>query len=185
MWIYKITNIQNNKIYIGQTIRPVKNRFHRHINDALNNNLDTHFARAIRKYGKDNFIIETIDEATNQIELNQKEQYWIQHYNSVQNGYNETDAINKCGGNTYQSKTIEEMNIIKEKLRVSKMGGKNPNARKVKMIDLVNNIEIIFNSQQECANYLNLSSHMPISRRCRGYTKSPLNNQYQLLNLFH
>ena len=146
MWIYKITNIQNNKIYIGQTIRPVKDRFHRHINDALNNNLDTHFARAIRKYGKDNFIIETIDEATNQIELNQKEQYWIQHYNSVQNGYNETDAINKCGGNTYQSKTIEEMNIIKEKLRVSKMGGKNPKARKVKMIDLVNNIEIIFNS---------------------------------------
>ena len=179
MWIYKITNIQNNKIYIGQTIRPVKDRFHRHINDALNNILDTHFARAIRKYGKDNFIIETIDEATNQIELNQKEQYWIQHYNSVQNGYNETDAINKCGGNTYQSKTIEEMSIIKEKLRASKIGGKNPNARKVKMIDLVNNIEIIFNSQQECANYLNLSSHMPISRRCRKYTKSPLNNQYQ------
>ena len=22
MWIYKITNIQNNKVYIGQTIRP-------------------------------------------------------------------------------------------------------------------------------------------------------------------
>ena len=147
MWIYKITNIQNNKIYIGQTIRPVKDRFHRHINDALNNNLDTHFARAIRKYGKDSFIIEIIDEAINQIELNQKEQYWIQYYNSIQNGYNETDAINKCGGNTYQSKTTEEMSAIKEKLRVSKIGGKNPNARKVKMIDLVNTIEMIFNSQ--------------------------------------
>ena len=36
MWIYKITNIQNNKVYIGQTIRPVKDRFNRHINDALN-----------------------------------------------------------------------------------------------------------------------------------------------------
>ena len=116
MWIYKIINIQNNKIYIGQTIRPVKDRFHRHINDALNNNLDTHFARAIRKYGKDSFIIEIIDEAINQIELNQKEQYWIQYYNSIQDGYNETDAINKCGGNTYQSKTTEEMSAIKEKL---------------------------------------------------------------------
>ena len=179
MWIYKITNIQNNKVYIGQTIRPVKDRFHRHINDALNNNLDTHFARAIRKYGKDSFIIEIIDEATNQIELNQKEQYWIQYYDSIQDGYNETDAINKCGGNTYQSKTAEEMSAIKEKLRASKIGSKNPNARKVKMIDLVNTIEMIFNSQQDCANYLNLSSHMPISRRCRGYTKSPLNNQYQ------
>ena len=37
MWIYKITNIQNNKVYIGQTIRPIQDRFNRHINDAINN----------------------------------------------------------------------------------------------------------------------------------------------------
>ena len=61
MWIYKITNIQNNKSYIGQSIRPIEQRFHRHINDALNNILDTHFARAIRAYGKENFKIEVID----------------------------------------------------------------------------------------------------------------------------
>ena len=178
MWIYKITNIQNNKVYIGQTIRPVKNRFNRHINDAMNNTLNTHFARAIRKYGKEKLIIEIIDEAKNQDELNLKEQYWINYYNSVKEGYNETNAICKCGGNTYQSKTPEEMKIIGEKIRASKLGGNNPNARKVKMIDLINNQEMIFNSQQECADYLKLSSHMPVSRRCRGYTKSPLNNQY-------
>ena len=95
MYIYKITNIQNNKVYIGQTIRPIKDRFHRHINDAMNNILDTHYARAIRKYGKDNFIIEEIDNANSQDELNKKEQYWIQYYNSVIEGYNETDAISK------------------------------------------------------------------------------------------
>lgn len=66
MWIYKITNIQNNKCYIGQTIRPIEQRFHRHINDAINNILNTHFARAIRKYGEENFIIEEIDTAKNQ-----------------------------------------------------------------------------------------------------------------------
>ena len=76
MWIYKITNIQNNKVYIGQTIRPIKQRFHRHLNDALNNILDTHFARAIRKYGKDSFIIEEIDTAQTQDELNKKEQVY-------------------------------------------------------------------------------------------------------------
>ena len=107
MWIYKITNIQNNKVYIGQTIRPVEQRFHRHINDALNNILDTHFARAIRKYGKDSFKIEIIDTAKSQDELNQKERYWIQQYDSVNNGYNETDAISKCGGNTYKSNANE------------------------------------------------------------------------------
>ena len=118
MWIYKITNIQNNKVYIGQTIRPIEQRFHRHINDAMNNILDTHFARAIRKYGKDSFIIEEIDTAQTQDELNQKEQYWIRYYDAVNKGYNETDAINKCGGNTYQSKTEEEMKIKCDDLEV-------------------------------------------------------------------
>ena len=96
MWIYKITNIQNNKVYIGQSIRPINQRFQRHINDALNNILDTHFARAIKKYGKENFVIEEIDTANTQEELNKKEQYWIKYYDSVINGYNETDAISKC-----------------------------------------------------------------------------------------
>ena len=105
MWIYKITNIQNNKVYIGQTIRPIKDRFHRHINDAMNNILNTHFARAIRKYGKDSFIIEEIDTAQTQKELNEKEQYWIKYYNSVKEGYNETDAILKSGGNTGRIKS--------------------------------------------------------------------------------
>lgn len=83
MWIYKITNVQNNKVYIGQTIRPITDRFNRHINDALHNIIDTHFARAIRKYGKENFKIEEIDFASSQEELNQKEQYWIRYYDSV------------------------------------------------------------------------------------------------------
>lgn len=74
MWIYKITNLINNKVYIGQTIRPIEDRFKRHINDAVNNVLDTHLARAIRKYGKENFIIEEIDTASTQEELTLKEQ---------------------------------------------------------------------------------------------------------------
>ena len=151
MWIYKITNIQNNKVYIGQTIRPVKDRFNRHINDALNNIIDTHFARAIRKYGKENFIIEQIDTAQTQDELNQKERYWIQYYNSVEEGYNETDAISKCGGNTYQSKTEEEMEVIKEKIRQTKIGAKNPKARKVKRINIETNEIDIFDTVISCA----------------------------------
>ena len=149
MWIYKITNIQNNKVYIGQSIRPIEQRFKRHISDALNNILDTHFARAIRKYGKDSFQIETIDTAQTQEELNRKEQYWIQQYDSVNNGYNETDAISKCGGNTYKSKTKEEMSKIKEKIRQTKLGAKNPHSTKVKCRNVNTHEEYHFDTQKQ------------------------------------
>lgn len=172
MWIYKITNIQNNKCYIGQTIRPIEQRFHRHINDA--EKLNTHFAKAIRKYGKENFKIEIIDTAKNQNELNQKEQYWIRYYDSVKNGYNETDAINKCGGNTYQSKTAEEMKVIRNKIRESKIGGKNPMARKIKRRNIETDEIDYFNSIIECARACGIKNgKTSISSRLNGTTKSP------------
>ena len=179
MWIYKITNIQNNKVYIGQTIRPIKDRFHRHINDAMNNILDTHFARAIRKYGKDNFVIEEIDKANNQNELNEKEQYWIRYYNSVNEGYNETDAISKCGGNTYLSKTEEEMEIIKNKIRQTKLGKKNPMAKKIKRTNMVTNEVDIFDTVISCAQACGIKNgKTSITTRLNGQVKSPFKNKW-------
>ena len=179
MWIYKITNIQNNKVYIGQTIRPIKDRFHRHINDAMNNILDTHFARAIRKYGKDNFIIEEIDFANNQNELNKKEQYWIRYYDSIYSGYNETDAISKCGGNTYMSKTEEEMDIIKEKIRQTKLGDKNPMAKKIKRINIITNEIDIFDTIISCAQACGIKNgKTSITTRLNGEIKSPFKKQW-------
>lgn len=45
--------------------------------------------RAINKYGKTNFTIEVIEEieSTN---LNDREKYWIEYYDSYNNGYNST-----------------------------------------------------------------------------------------------
>ena len=174
MWIYKITNIQNNKVYIGQTIRPIEQRFHRHLNDALNNILDTHLARAIRKYGKDSFIIEEIDNAQTQDELNQKEQYWIRYYNSVKDGYNETDAISKCGGNTYQSKTKEEMEVIKDKIRQTKIGANNPMARKIKRTNIITNEVDIFDTIISCAKACGIQNgKTSITTRLNGQVKRP------------
>lgn len=179
MWIYKITNVQNSKVYIGQSIRPIQHRFRRHINDANNNILDTHFARAIRKYGEDQFIIEEIDTAKTQDELNQKEQYWIQQYDSVKNGYNETDAISKCGGNTYQSKTQEEMEEIKEKIRQTKLGKKNPMARKVKRINILTGEEEIFDTVIACAKACGIKNgKTSVMTRLTGKVKSPFKKQW-------
>lgn len=88
--IYKATNLINNKVYIGQTIRRLEERIYYHYYRA-EHELEithTHFINAIRKYGKENFQWEQIDQADSQEELNNKEIYWIQYYNSIENGYN-------------------------------------------------------------------------------------------------
>lgn len=178
MIIYKITNKINNKVYIGQTIRTLEDRWKRHQNDALNNILDTHFARAIRYYKPENFIIEIIDTANNQEELTKKEYYWINYYDSVNNGYNETNAKYKCGGNTYKSKTPEELKIIGDKIRESKLGAKNPNATCVKCKNIKTNEEYHFGSQSEMQTFFNENNHQFISRRCNHNIKVLYNNEW-------
>lgn len=179
MWIYKITNTVNNKVYIGQSIRPIEQRFKRHINDALNHVKDTHFCRAICKYGKDSFIVEEIDTAESQEELSKKEQYWIQYYDSVNNGYNETDAIYKCGGNTYQSKTAEERKIIGEKIALTKIGALNPMAKKVKRTDITTGEVDYFDTIISCAKACGVKSgKTSVMDRLSGKIKSPYKNKW-------
>ena len=178
MIIYKITNKTTGKIYIGQTINSLEQRWNRHCNDALNNILNTHFARAIRLYGKDDFIQQVIDTANSQEELTAKERYWINYYNSVKEGYNETDAESKCGGNTYKNKTEEELTLIKEKIRESKLGEKNPNATGVKCKNINTNEQYHFGSQSEMQTFFNETNHQFCSRRCRGEIKCLYKNEW-------
>jgi group I intron endonuclease len=180
MFIYKITNSKNGKMYIGQTIGTVQGRWRRHQNDALSNALDTHFARAIRKYRPESFIVETIDMAKTQEELTQKEKYWIDYYDSVNNGYNETNATCKCGGNTYQSKTEAELAVIGEKIRQAKKGGKNPNATKVKCRNVKTGEEHFFDSQAEMQTFFNATNHLFISRRCLGEIKALYKGEWEI-----
>lgn len=178
MIVYKITNLKNNKVYIGQTIRTLEERFNRHKNDALNNIIDTHFARALRYYGADSFKAEIIDTAETQEELTQKEQYWIRYYNSIEDGYNETDAMNKSGGNTYQNKTKEELAAISKKIRASKLGANNPNATGVKCKNINTNEEYHFGSQSEMQQFFNESNHQFITRRCNHTIKKLFRDEW-------
>lgn len=178
MWIYKIVNDINNKIYIGQSKYPIEQRFQRHKNDCLR--LDTHLARAFKKYGIEHFKIEIVEEGIEDPNLlTERESYWIKHYDSIKNGYNETDAALRSGGNTYQSKTEEEMLVIKDKIRQTKLGGKNPHARAVKMINIQTGEEKIFEAISVCVKELNLDRHDHVSKRCRGTIKSPYKGIYK------
>lgn len=86
MIVYKITNNINGKVYIGQTTRSLSYRWSCHCT------LTSHchaINAAIKKYGKENFTVEQIDVAATREELDQKEIFWIKHYDSMSpNGYN-------------------------------------------------------------------------------------------------
>lgn len=84
MIIYKITNLVNGKVYIGQTTRKVNFRLAEHKYRG------TLVGKAIKKYGIGNFEITVIDHAHSKEELSNKEIFWIGVYNSTnpEKGYN-------------------------------------------------------------------------------------------------
>lgn len=85
MVVYLVTNRVNDKQYVGQTIRPLQDRWRDHcrVKD------DNYFHRAIRKYGAENFTVEIIDTAETLEELDRKEMYWISKLGTLcPHGYN-------------------------------------------------------------------------------------------------
>ena len=71
-YIYKITCLVNQKVYVGQTIKNIEVRFKEHLKDS--ERFDYPLYRAIKKYGKENFIVELIEECYID-ELDKKEKY--------------------------------------------------------------------------------------------------------------
>ena len=82
--VYCITNAINDKKYIGITTRTIEQRFKEH------KEADSYIGKAIRKHGVENFEIEIIDEALTKEELCDNEIYWIEKYNTFNEGYNLT-----------------------------------------------------------------------------------------------
>lgn len=89
-YIYKITNLINQKIYVGKTTKTIEERWKTHWSDALKVNINNRpLYKAFNKYGKENFKIECLEECSID-ELNDKEIYWIEKLGSFKYGYNAT-----------------------------------------------------------------------------------------------
>ncbi len=137
-YIYKVTNKINGKIYIGQT-NNFEKRKREHLSDKRTNHQA--FKRALNKYGFNGFTWEIIDKCKTKEEINNKEKYYINYYNSkVPNGYNIAN-----GGE----------------------GGSNWNLQPIVMLDLNGEYIKEYDYITQCENETGLN-HSTISACCKG-----------------
>lgn len=115
--VYKIENILSGKIYIGQTIVSIQERWSGHKCDSKRRN--TPLYASMRKHGdslEDVFKITILEEDIELTHLDQKEIDWIKELNSIHpNGYNLSN-----GGQGFL--TVEEREQMSERVR----GENNP-----------------------------------------------------------
>lgn len=112
-FVYLIENSINNKLYVGQTIRPEKRlqehiKWHRY---AL--------GEAIQKYGADKFELVVLEACSSLEETNAREKYWIEVLGTISpKGYNLSP-----GGDGAGYRPSEE---AKRKRSTASLGEKNP-----------------------------------------------------------
>lgn len=83
--IYSITNIIDGKIYIGQTSNLKRRKYEHFYCLKKNKHRNSRLQRAYNKYGEENFIFNIL-EVCNREELDDREDYYMKKYNSMQKG---------------------------------------------------------------------------------------------------
>ncbi len=119
--IYKIENKINGKIYIGQSVNIAKRIIehkYRAFDEKDERTYSLYLYVAMRKYGKQNFSFDIIEECQKEA-LNEKEQYWIQHYKSNQKeyGYNLSDG----GDSKYSRNMTSGTNVSLRKQKIAEI----------------------------------------------------------------
>lgn len=132
--VYEIRNLKNNKVYIGSAISIYK-RIGNHKNALRrNSHCNIKLQRAWLKYGEDNFLFSIKDISSDKKELVAREQYFIDLYDSVKNGYN-------IAPNAYSSLGRKATKETKDKLSAASKGRKWSKERVEKLTGLKRNQE--------------------------------------------
>jgi group I intron endonuclease len=94
--VYMITSRVDHKYYIGQTTGGIDYRWSLHKSEARRR-LKTHFHKAVRKHGEDQFDIQVVAEAKSAEELDQLERLWIWALDAINPtvGYNHSTGGNR------------------------------------------------------------------------------------------
>lgn len=134
MIIYKATNKENGKYYIGQTKGTLERRIQNHKSAARNK--DTLFYRAINKYGIESFEWEILVECSSKKELDTKEKELIAEntngYNIAEGGeggdtisnHPNLEELKKNVSKTHKGKKLSEEH--KRKISEAHKGKKKP-----------------------------------------------------------
>lgn len=131
--IYKITNITNNMVYIGQTMQRFQKRYWHHqwkLNNGTHDN--QHLQNAWNLYGDDAFefsVVETIEDYDND-NLDELEIQYIKYYKELGCCYNISDG--GCGIRGVE-RTDEWKRKIGEKNRVNMLGKRHTEETRKKM----------------------------------------------------
>ena len=114
---YKITNLVNNKIYIGKTSN-IKNRFNGQIAAARRKDPNDYskIHRAMNKYSINNFIIEQLDQYSIESEALQAQIEFIKNLNTTDDsiGYNISHGGDGPSGYKHTEEAKEKMSTFKK-----------------------------------------------------------------------
>ena len=116
--IYRATLKIDGRKYYGQTTKTLQERMNKHLRDKDS----SYFHNSLRKYGKDNFIFEIVEECRSREELDEREEYWIVLDDTI----NRDKGFNLIKGAMDNPMNYEE---FRKKVSESKMREKNPRWR--------------------------------------------------------
>ena len=113
MIIYKTTNLINNKFYIGKDAKNTKSYL----------GSGKVLKQAIQKYGKENFKKEILEYCTDLEHLDEREIYWIDKYNALEEGYNLTEG--GTGGDTSHGREYKSLSDTHRKNLSNSLKGRD------------------------------------------------------------
>ena len=118
--IYRITNLINNKVYIGQTIQNPQRRWKEHLRKGANR----HLKAAFDLYGRDSFKFEVIEECDTKEKLDEREQFYIAESNGNNYNFRSGGSHGLHSEETKKLLKIPKTKEHKEKIRQKAIGRK-------------------------------------------------------------
>jgi group I intron endonuclease len=132
--IYLIRNLDNGKVYVGQTTQPMAARWKQHCSDAaFRRSYPLHLA--IRKYGRDRFELVILAECSGQDELNRRESELVVENRAGERGMGYNVRSGGDGGGPHSAETRMKQSLAKIGIVPHNKGKKMPEVQRLQMIE--------------------------------------------------